>query len=235
MRQEMYDEMKKDIELCRKHNDIEGSQALVEQMIAKYSSYNKEFSKDIQYTRKATVPGYPCDYRREVKNIVAKLQSYILTDPVEIEQQNDEDILLRIFSNFIEASEILQNRQRNKNPFAIEDEYDVQDLMHAYLTLYFDDVRCEEWTPSFAGAAARQDFILKKQQMVIETKMTRESMTDMRLGEEIIVDAEKYFTHPDCKKVYVFVYDKSHQIKNYKAIKNDIEQKHKNVYVYFTR
>ena len=30
----------------------------------------------------------------------------------------------------------------------INDEYDVQDLFHALLTLYFDDIRDEEWTPS---------------------------------------------------------------------------------------
>lgn len=43
----------------------------------------------------------------------------------------------------------------------LEDEYDVQDLPHALLLLYFDDVRAEEWTPSYAGKSARMDFLLK--------------------------------------------------------------------------
>jgi hypothetical protein len=33
----------------------------------------------------------------------------------------------------------------------LKDEYDVQDLLYALLRIFFDDVRPEEWTPSFAG------------------------------------------------------------------------------------
>jgi hypothetical protein len=37
----------------------------------------------------------------------------------------------------------------------VEDEYDLQDLLHSLLHLFFDDVRPEEYTPSYAGKAAR--------------------------------------------------------------------------------
>jgi REase_DpnII-MboI len=55
---------------------------------------------------------------------------------------------------------------------AITDEYDVQDHLHALLRLHFDDVREEEWTPSYGGARARMDFLLKRERKVVETKMT---------------------------------------------------------------
>ena len=42
----------------------------------------------------------------------------------------------------------------------MEDEYDVQDLFHALLTIYFEDIRKEEWSPSYAGGASRMDFLL---------------------------------------------------------------------------
>ena len=53
----------------------------------------------------------------------------------------------------------LSHRYANRTTIEINDEYDVQDLFHALLTLYFDDIRNEEWTPSYAGACARHDFI----------------------------------------------------------------------------
>lgn len=227
--------MKVDIRRCNEQKDAEGSQELFEQLIAKYSAYDKDFSKNIQFSGKLTVPGYPNDYRRELKNVASKLNFYILNDPAENTNENDGELVIKIFSNFIEASETLQNRKHNKQDFIISDEYDVQDLMHAFLKLYFDDVRSEEWTPSYAGGSVRQDFILKQQKIVIETKMSRNSMTDKSLGEELIIDTEKYFVHPDCKKLYVFVYDKEHRLKNYKAIKYDLEQRHKDVYLFFAR
>ena len=45
-------------------------------------------------------------------------------------------------------------------------------LLHALLLLYFDDIRAEEWTPSYAGKSARMDFLLKNEGVVIEVKKT---------------------------------------------------------------
>lgn len=55
----------------------------------------------------------------------------------------------------------LERRQQRRPPISIKDEYDVQDLLHAVLRLFFDDVRTEEFTPSYASAASRMDFLLK--------------------------------------------------------------------------
>ena len=48
-------------------------------------------------------------------------------------------------------------------------------LLHNYtdFILYFDDIRAEEWTPSYAGKCARVDFLLKNEKIVIEVKKTR--------------------------------------------------------------
>jgi hypothetical protein len=66
--------------------------------------------------------------------------------------------------------ERLQNRQRRRAPFEVADEYDVHDLLHAILKLHFDDVRPEEYTPSYAGSASRVDFFLPKERLVVEAK-----------------------------------------------------------------
>ena len=108
----------------------------------------------------------------------------------------------------------------------IKDEYDVQDLLHALLKLYFDDVRPEEWTPSYAGGAVRTDFLIPEIKTIIEVKKTRDSMNDKTVGEELIIDIEKYQSHPDCDKIYCFVYDPDTILRNPAAIKKDLEEKH---------
>jgi DpnII restriction endonuclease len=67
----------------------------------------------------------------------------------------------------------LRDRHEGRSTLEIEDEYDVQDLLHSLLRLHFDDVRSEEWTPSYAGGSGRMDFLLKVEQIVIEAKMAR--------------------------------------------------------------
>ena len=61
---------------------------------------------------------------------------------------------------------------------------------------------------------------------MIEVKKTRKGMTDKTLSEELIVDIEKYQAHPNCKKIYCFVYDPDMILRNPAAIRNDLEQKH---------
>ena len=56
------------------------------------------------------------------------------------------------------------------NTLDVQDEYDVQDLFHALLHIHFEDIRPEEWAPSFAGASSRMDFLLKQEQIIIEIK-----------------------------------------------------------------
>ena len=45
-------------------------------------------------------------------------------------------------------------RHGGRNTLDVRDEYDVQDLLHALLKMFFKDVRSEEWTPSYAGASS---------------------------------------------------------------------------------
>ena len=118
----------------------------------------------------------------------------------------------------------LRSRHDDRDTLAVEDEYDVQDLMHALLCLIFDDIRPEEWTPSYAGAASRMDFLLKPQELVVETKKTRPSLTAREIGEQLIVDIEKYSKHPSCKTLCCFVYDPENRIPNPRGIEADLSR-----------
>ena len=131
--------------------------------------------------------------------------------------------LENIFNRFHKVVRQLRTRYKDRQTLSVSDEYDVQDLLHALLVLYFDDVRAEEWTPSYAGGASRMDFLLKDCQTVVEVKKTRQSMTAKDLGEQLIIDKEKYKSHPDCKMLYCFVYDPDGFLGNPVGIKKDLE------------
>jgi REase_DpnII-MboI len=89
----------------------------------------------------------------------------------------------------------------------------------------FDDIRPEQWTPSYAGKQSRVDFHLKEEFIVVETKMTRDGLNDAKLGDELIVDIERYKHFPGCKALFCFVYDPQHRLKRPAAIESDLSRK----------
>lgn len=99
-------------------------------------------------------------------------------------------------------------------------------LVHAQLRVFFDDVRPEDWTPEQAGARSRVDFLLKGEKIVVETKMTRLGLGAKEVGEELIVDINRYKAHPDCGALVALVYDPDQQLKNRRSLENDLTKKH---------
>lgn len=172
-------------------------------------------------------------FPEHIDGIQAQLKSLIeliQDDLIDISGNNnsfDQTNLELIFNKFHKIARQLRTRYSDRETLKITDEYDVQDLLHALLLMYFDDVRAEEWTPSYAGGCVRMDFLIKDIQTVIEVKKTRASMSPKNLGEELIIDIEKYQSHPDCKHLYCFVYDPEGLLGNPVGIKADLEAKHK--------
>lgn len=118
----------------------------------------------------------------------------------------------------------LCHRHDERGTLTINDEYDAQDLFHALLMLYFDDIRPEEWTPSYAGSSSRMDFLLDDEKVVIELKMTRKGLGVKEAREQLIIDKEQYKTHPKCKHLICFVYDPGRLIKNSRGFEKDLSQ-----------
>lgn len=195
--------------------------------------YLPNFRKEI-----ADIRGeYPNDVD-EICHIINAIIDSIENEYVALDSSTKINVSLElenIFNKFHKVVRQLRARHEDRNTLDIEDEYDVQDLLHALLYLCFDDIRTEEWTPSYAGSALRMDFLLKEQGIVIETKKTRRNMTAKQLGEELIIDIEKYKTHPDCKKLYCFVYDPDGYLANPNGIKNDLENNHKDFLKVFVK
>lgn len=137
-----------------------------------------------------------------------------------------DNVLDKLFLRFHKVARQLRSRYSGRQTLEIEDEYDVQDLLHALLQLYFDDIRAEEWTPSYAGKCARVDFLLKKEKVVIEVKKTRQGLADKELGDQLIIDVDRYKAHQDCEKLVCFVYDPEGRIGNPNGIMDDLNKQH---------
>ena len=134
-----------------------------------------------------------------------------------------------ICNKFHKVSQQVRSRYSERPTLEINDEYDVQDLFHSLLTLYFSDIRREEWISSYAGANSRADFLLKTEQIVIEIKKTRAGHTNQKLGEELIIDIDKYQAHPDCKKLVFFIYDPERRITNPRGFEEDLETRSRKI------
>ncbi|MEW8294039.1 MAG: hypothetical protein AB2715_05215 [Candidatus Thiodiazotropha sp.] len=132
------------------------------------------------------------------------------------------EIVTVIIKRFHKVVRQLRVRYCNRQSIEIEDEYDVQDLFHSLLRLYFDDIRAEEYTPSYAGSASRVDFLLKNEKLVIEIKKTRKGLGVKEVGDQLLIDAQRYQSHPDCERLICFVYDPECRIDNPRGIENDL-------------
>lgn len=129
-----------------------------------------------------------------------------------------------VCTRFHSVARQLRNRYDSRPTLDIVDEYDVQNLLHALLRIFFDDVRPEEWSPSYAGKSSRMDFLLKKESVVVEAKKTRPGLNAKVLGTQLIDDIARYRHHPDCKVLVCFVYDPDGRITNPRGIEADLRQ-----------
>ncbi len=68
------------------------------------------------------------------------------------------------------------------------------------------------------------DFLLKAEQVVLETKMTRTGLGLKEIGDELIVDIARYQGHPDCKTLICFVYDPLGKIGNPNGLERDLSR-----------
>jgi REase_DpnII-MboI len=130
--------------------------------------------------------------------------------------------LFSIVEKFHLVSKQLRNRHENRGSIVLSDEYDVQDLFHALLLIFFEDIRSEDYVPSFAGRNSRVDFLLKKEKIVIEIKMTRNGLGEKQVGDELLRDIARYKSHPDCNTLICFVYDPESHIANPRGLENDL-------------
>jgi len=130
--------------------------------------------------------------------------------------------VLTIGARFQDVVRQLRRRGRSRPPYEITDEYDVQDLFHALLRLFFEDIRPEEWTPSYAGSASRMDFLVPDYGLAIELKRTRPSLGSAEVGKQLSEDIAKYAKHPEVRHLVCLVFDEDGHVANPRGIEHDL-------------
>ncbi|PCH99345.1 MAG: hypothetical protein COB85_00110 [Bacteroidetes bacterium] len=145
---------------------------------------------------------------------------------VQNKKEDKGELALRklenLFAKFHRIAQTLRIRHAKRDSLIITDEYDVQDLLRALLKEHFDDVRDEDYVPSYAGSNSRVDFVLKNERIVIEVKMTNDSLKDKEAGSQLLIDIGRYKNHPDCDLLLLFIYDKGDHIINKPGLISDL-------------
>lgn len=215
------------------------TRVVLEQVFGVDSSQVQEFTKvpfcsnavSVDKSRRLTMPTDSFNMgkskaRSMLESIIGEIEQF--WEDSEIAQQTTHplDYVRKLCDRFHLVARQIRSRHDGRTTLEIEDEYDVQDLLHALLKIEFDDVRPEEWTPSYAGKSARMDFLIKQHSIVIETKKTRSGLTEKKVGDELIVDIARYNQHPDCKTLVCFAYDPEGRIGNPLGLENDLSGDH---------
>jgi REase_DpnII-MboI len=119
----------------------------------------------------------------------------------------------------------LKVHPRGRPTIELKDEYDDQYLYRALLVQFIDDVRDEEYTPSYAGRNSRIDFLLPAYRLAIELKHTRDGLTDQKLGEQLIIDRDRYSGHGVATHLICLVFDYEGKLRNPRALEDDLTKK----------
>jgi REase_DpnII-MboI len=166
------------------------------------------------------------EFFKLAKRFLGQVQTQLshLSSETSLPMTNSLALVKSICTRFHLAAKQLQERHEKRPTLEIKDEYDVQDFLHSLLRVHFNDIRPEEWTPSYAGSASRMDFLLKSDQIAVEAKMTRPGRANKEIANELTVDAARYRSHQHCKTLVCLVYDPSGVIKNPRGFEADLSQ-----------
>lgn len=179
---------------------------------------------------------YKAIYQRRLNSLDSKLSS--LRNVIELCEDSSQDkvytvqTIVDVLGHFHRFARQLKIRHQTRSTIDIKDEYDVQDIVHAILKLFFNDVRAEECTPSYAGGASRIDFLIKSENIGIEIKKTRQNLRDKELGEQLIIDKGRYKSHHNCKSLICFIYDPEELINNPDGLATDLSEENEDMSVY---
>lgn len=134
--------------------------------------------------------------------------------------------ILALSTRFLLVQRSLGKHPHGGDPVEFKNEYDDQFLLRALLVQFFDNVRDEEYASSYAGSNSRIDFVLPSFGLAVELKHTSNAMTDSDLGEQLIIDRERYKTHREVTHLIVLVFDHDGHIRNPRGLESDLQRDH---------
>ena len=183
----------------------------------------------VAYNRRCgTIPQEPYDKLAARLDGLIKTMEFGLGNTTicncKIHSRDQMEDIQRLMNRFDIIVRQLYQRHDSRKTLDISDEYDVQDLFHALLKLYFDDIRAEEWTPSYAGSSSRIDFFIPELKLAIEIKKTRKGLSNKEAKEQLAIDKDHYRCKDNIKHLICFVYDPEGRIQNPRGFEKDLAQ-----------
>ena len=136
--------------------------------------------------------------------------------------QDPLEFVKHLCTRFHAVARQLRLRKEYRATLDVEDELDIQDLIHALLRLQFDDVETDEWTPNYAEGMRRMTFLLNHGRLAIVVKKTRAGLNTKELGDQLEIDAARYNARNRCATLLCFIYDPEGRIGNPRGLEADL-------------
>lgn len=135
----------------------------------------------------------------------------------------------KIFENFDKISRQLSQRDRDRDPLILEDEHDVQYLLHAILRIDFNDIRDETYLKQHSTVSPRIDFLLEEHEIGIEVKYASKRNDAKELRNQLFEDKEQYRGDPNCQTLLCFIYDPDRVLTNPVELEKDLSESQDNL------
>ena len=99
-----------DIKLCESYSEIEGSEQLYKELIARYEVIDSNFGKNLLSNGKSALIGQEFDYRSELQAIASKLKMFVLLnkDTSEVAETNS---LQQNVKEFVQRGEVIGQKE----------------------------------------------------------------------------------------------------------------------------
>ncbi len=128
----------------------------------------------------------------------------------------------KICMRFHEVARHLRQRREDRPTLEVEDEHDVRDVLSSLLSLEFEGISTEEWTPRYARSTKRTDLVLPRERIVIVVIKTKPGLGAKEVADQLTTDSQHYAAHRDCQTLFCFVYDPEGRIGDPQRLEADL-------------
>lgn len=154
----------------------------------------------------------PVDHRELIISVVSLIRAW----------ERRFYLVNHILESFLDCHAVVDARGHSRPAFRLVNEYDVQDLLHTIMKAHFPDVIAEEYTLKRAGKTKRLDLVVNGLETVIETKMIRSKDHGNQIANELDIDIRGYVAHPNCRRLFCYLYDPKHHVKDPRIVEHDL-------------
>ena len=209
----MINNWEKHIDNLKRVNSVEEYRLFIKQLNTQLEEekVSSEIIKDIKAREKYQENDFSdkINYEKMIES-KERLLNYFMNLNQSISNPTQE--FEKALESFTEFMDLLRNKQLHKKAtlkkeclqsIEIQNEYDLQHLLYAFMKPQFQDMR-EEVSNDSGLSTNRVDFSVPSIDTILETKCTSQNMSRKALIEALEAD----IVHYSAKNIYFYIYDK---------------------------